>query len=374
MRSSHQEEEPHGFSTVVATPVFYDRPWNQSQTSNCNEMVSDANGTASSQRAFSLSHGHSPASSQTIQNLGFHCEEGFFTYQLPVHQLHPTKITEFPDNSSFPKLNGFCKDFSSNDDCQPHEKLYVRRIDTGRQTDGLQPLPGNLSENSWCDSHGGGRESFSMGFPTAYLSPSSPRLPFLSGSSDMDLHAMDLLVSARLGRSFCQTSFTGMVSLLGEDASSGFGHLPESIQGPFHHHLKMPSLASGAAEVRTVNSSWEHKPLQTEPTKPRFEQHSSFSPFKVRKEKMGDRIAALQQLVAPFGKTDTASVLMEAIGYIKFLLDQVEKLSLPYLRPSGNKRPRTMQEASNEERDEMGKRDLRSRGLCLVPLSRTSYI
>lgn len=186
-------------------------------------MVSDASG-------------HSPADSQTIQNLGFHCEEGFFTYQLPVHQLHPTKITEFSDNSSFPKLNGFCKDFSSNDDCQqPHERLYVRRrIDTGRQTDGLQPLPGNLSENSWCDSHGGGRESFGMGFPTAYLSHSSPRLPFLSGSSDMDL-----LASARLGRSFCQTSFTGMVSLLGEDASSGFGHLPESIQGPFHHHRKV---------------------------------------------------------------------------------------------------------------------------------------
>ncbi|KAJ8493606.1 hypothetical protein OPV22_015327 [Ensete ventricosum] len=368
MRSSHQEEERHGFSTVVTAPAFYDRQWNRSQTSNWNEMASDANGTVSSQRAFSLSHGHSPATSQTIHNLGFHGEDGF-TYQLPVHQLHPTTITEFPDTSSFPKLNGFCKDFSSNDECQPHEKLFVRRTDTGRQTDGLQPLPGNLSENSWCDSHGGGRESFSMSFPTAYLSHSSPRLPFLSGSSDMDL-----LASARLGRSFCQTSFTGMVSVLSEDASSGFGHLPESIHGPFHHHHKMPTLASGAAEARTVNSGWEHKPLQTAPTKPRFEQHSSFSPFKVRKEKMGDRIAALQQLVAPFGKTDTASVLMEAIGYIKFLLDQVEKLSLPYMRSSGNKRPRTMQQASNEERDDMGKRDLRSRGLCLVPLSRTSYI
>ncbi|RRT67177.1 hypothetical protein B296_00039504 [Ensete ventricosum] len=242
---------------------------------NWNEMASDANGTVSSQRAFSLSHGHSPATSQTIHNLGFDGEDGF-TYQLPVHQLHPTKITEFPDNSSFPKLNGFCKDFSSNDECQPHEKLFVRRTDTGRQTDGLQPLPGNLAENSWCDSHGGGRESFSMSFPTAYLSHSSPRLPFLSGSSDMDL-----LASARLGRSFCQTSFTGMVSVLSEDASSGFGHLPESIHGPFHHHHKMPTLASGAAEARTVNSGWEHKPLQTAPTKPRFEQHSSFSPFKV---------------------------------------------------------------------------------------------
>lgn len=60
--------------------------------------------------------------------------------------------------------------------------------------------------------------------------------------------------------------------------------------------LKMPSLASGAAEVRTVNSSWEHKPLQTEPTKPRFEQHSSFSPFKVYASS-SSRIVAVELVV-----------------------------------------------------------------------------
>uniref|UniRef100_A0A0V0GTI8 Putative ovule protein n=1 Tax=Solanum chacoense TaxID=4108 RepID=A0A0V0GTI8_SOLCH len=47
---------------------------------------------------------------------------------------------------------------------------------------------------------------------------------------------------------------------------------------------------------------------------------------------MGDRITALQQLVSPFGKTDTASVLSEAIEYIKFLHDQVNVLSTPYMK------------------------------------------
>ncbi|CAL9751798.1 unnamed protein product, partial [Musa acuminata subsp. burmannicoides] len=37
---------------------------------------------------------------------------------------------------------------------------------------------------------------------------------------------------------------------------------------------------------------------------------------KVRKQKLGERITALHQIVSPFGKTDTASVLLEAIGYI----------------------------------------------------------
>ncbi|KAL1331774.1 transcription factor bHLH112 isoform X2 [Arachis ipaensis] len=57
--------------------------------------------------------------------------------------------------------------------------------------------------------------------------------------------------------------------------------------------------------------------------RPRIETPPPLPTFKVRKEKLGDRVTALQQLVSPFGKTDTASVLHEAIEYIKFLHDQV---------------------------------------------------
>ncbi|KAG8067543.1 hypothetical protein GUJ93_ZPchr0005g15584 [Zizania palustris] len=58
---------------------------------------------------------------------------------------------------------------------------------------------------------------------------------------------------------------------------------------------------------------------------------SAQSTLKVRKERLGDRITALHQIVSPFGKTDTASVLQETIGYIRFLLSQIEALSYPYL-------------------------------------------
>ncbi|KAL4303361.1 hypothetical protein GQ457_10G020490 [Hibiscus cannabinus] len=82
---------------------------------------------------------------------------------------------------------------------------------------------------------------------------------------------------------------------------------------------------------------------------------------KVRKEKIGDRITALQQLVSPFGKTDTASVLHEAMGYIRFLHDQVQVLCSPYLQhpPNGG--------------EEAGK-GLKSRGLCLVPVACTLHV
>ncbi|XP_027357933.1 transcription factor bHLH68 [Abrus precatorius] len=123
------------------------------------------------------------------------------------------------------------------------------------------------------------------------------------------------------------------------------------------------------------------------------------STFKVRKEKLGDRITALHQLVSPFGKTDTASVLLEAIGYIRFLQSQIEALSLPYLSGgSGNTRqqhpvqgekncifPEDPGQLLNEnclKRKASGEQDpqeepkkcLRSRGLCLVPVSCTLQV
>ncbi|KAH9605526.1 hypothetical protein KSS87_023154 [Heliosperma pusillum] len=112
---------------------------------------------------------------------------------------------------------------------------------------------------------------------------------------------------------------------------------------------------------------------QSASKKQRFETRASCPPFKVRKEKLGDRIAALQQLVAPFGKTDTASVLSEAIGYIKFLQNQIETLSVPYMKlGSRNRSYNNLHRISDE--NEANKQDLRSRGLCLVPLTCMSYI
>ncbi|XP_022156797.1 transcription factor bHLH123 isoform X2 [Momordica charantia] len=107
--------------------------------------------------------------------------------------------------------------------------------------------------------------------------------------------------------------------------------------------------------------------------RPRNETPSPLPAFKVRKEKMGDRITALQQLVSPFGKTDTASVLSEAIEYIKFLHEQVSVLSTPYLKSGTAVQQQHQQQQSSEKskEGEGGKQDLRSRGLCLVPVSST---
>ncbi|XP_057967842.1 transcription factor bHLH68-like isoform X2 [Malania oleifera] len=116
--------------------------------------------------------------------------------------------------------------------------------------------------------------------------------------------------------------------------------------------------------------------------KARVQTSSAQPPLKVRKEKLGDRITALHQLVSPFGKTDTASVLLEAIGYIRFLQGQIEALSSPYL---GNARPqhsllndptglKRRVGAPNQEMQDEAPKELRSRGLCLVPVSCTYQV
>ncbi|XP_038993093.1 transcription factor bHLH111-like isoform X2 [Hibiscus syriacus] len=78
-----------------------------------------------------------------------------------------------------------------------------------------------------------------------------------------------------------------------------------------------------------------------------------------RSQKLSDKITTLQKLVSPYGKTDTASVLQEASIYIKLLQEQIQMLSSSY------KSPRAIHP------QEIGKKqqDLRSRGLCLVPIS-----
>ncbi|RWW68401.1 hypothetical protein BHE74_00024089 [Ensete ventricosum] len=81
------------------------------------------------------------------------------------------------------------------------------------------------------------------------------------------------------------------------------------------------------------------------------------------KDRMGERVAQLQQLVSPFGKSDTASVLSEATAYIKFLHDQIQVLCAPYLRKAVT--------GKMEGNDHYS---LRSHGLCLVPLSSTFQI
>ncbi|KAK1297465.1 hypothetical protein QJS10_CPB15g00144 [Acorus calamus] len=101
----------------------------------------------------------------------------------------------------------------------------------------------------------------------------------------------------------------------------------------------------------------------------------SSSKTQALKVKLGGRITVLQQIVSPFGKTDTASVLFEAVNYIKFLHEQIHLFSNPFMRAGANKdHINTWVGLERKDRTESKKLDLKSRGLCLVPISCTPEI
>ncbi|KAL0865445.1 hypothetical protein Bca101_044563 [Brassica carinata] len=93
-----------------------------------------------------------------------------------------------------------------------------------------------------------------------------------------------------------------------------------------------------------------------------IKRHTSDLSFNSKESKynVGERLSALQQIVSPFGKTDVASVLLDATHYIEFLNEQVKLLSAPYLQ--------TMSPATQVEMEQYS---LRNRGLCLVPMEST---
>ncbi|XVE99527.1 hypothetical protein REPUB_Repub03eG0206700 [Reevesia pubescens] len=87
-----------------------------------------------------------------------------------------------------------------------------------------------------------------------------------------------------------------------------------------------------------------------------------------RSQKLSDKITALQKLVSPYGKTDTASVLQEASLYIKLLQEQIQNLFQMLSSSYNSLRSIHPQEIGKKQQD------LRSRGLCLVPISFTQKV
>lgn len=315
-----------------------------------------------------------PESALIGQDLGFPWANsnitGGFTTQS-AQDLHLARIKgEFSD--SYQKFTEMLQITPSNlEELQLHPLIkneqgdnFLRNFSSGSHTNGIQ-FPGSVNYSCFRNDITPSRGNFSQILPTINVSNLNQSSKSMSSNTlDGNMQALDLFGSGRFvdNHAIYKESFSNF----------GLDHSQQSVHKPSNSQNKMPIFSSGITEAKRTSNSLEPK---VPPKRSRSESRTSCPPLKVRKEKLGDRVAALQQLVAPFGKTDTASVLMEAIGYIKFLQNQVETLSVPYMKSSRNKSSRTMMRGSlSEDGSEEPKRDLRSRGLCLVPLSCLSYV
>ncbi|RLM74640.1 hypothetical protein C2845_PM15G18720 [Panicum miliaceum] len=188
--------------------------------------------------------------------------------------------------------------------------------------------------------------------------------------------------------------YSGMGSGRPTESSFGVGSLPDagsfgdcgppaefmSSNSSRHEQGIRPGMGSsssgsGAASVATRRRSEER--VGGNAKKSKQEASRKASPPKAQaapKVKLGEKITALQQIVSPFGKTDTSSVLFETIKYIKFLHEQLRLFSEPYMTKSAHKGHVPF---GGEEKEKTGaghERGLRGRGLCLVPVSLTSQL
>ncbi|XP_065001655.1 transcription factor bHLH110-like [Musa acuminata AAA Group] len=148
--------------------------------------------------------------------------------------------------------------------------------------------------------------------------------------------------------------------LKGSDSSDTrkHGHDSSSTRGN--------GMVSGASEGKKKRSEESSETV----SKKSKHENSAASSLKLQapKVRLADKITALQQLVSPFGKTDTASVLLETINCIRVLQEQVQLLSDPFMKSSASKDHSSWGEMERKEKAE-AKLDLRSKGLCLVPIS-----
>jgi hypothetical protein len=356
---------------------------NNNNTSECMSLSSIHNHSLIQQQDFPLQWPHDQSSYQHHEGL-LKIKEELSSSTISDHQ---EGISKFTDMLNSPVITNYLK---INEHKDYTEKLLLKSMSSGFPINGDygSSLPSSSSSSSpSSQSH---RGNFSQIYPSVNISSLSESRKMSMDDMSNISRPFDINMQVFDGRLFEGNVLVPPFNAQ-EISSLGMsrGSLP-SFGLPFHHHLQqtLPHLSSSpthqmemfsnepqTSEGKRHNFLMATKAGENASKKPRVESRSSCPPFKVRKEKLGDRIAALQQLVSPFGKTDTASVLMEAIGYIKFLQSQIETLSVPYMRASRNRPGKASQLVSqSQEGDEEETRDLRSRGLCLVPLSCMTYV
>ncbi|TKY55851.1 dimerization protein [Spatholobus suberectus] len=364
-----QEESAHDQCITSATPPPDSKPFTTTSQSwipsNIYNGYNSGFLTESFTNSRELHHKHAMTDSlriSTRQAFGFH--NGKSLTQQPTSDLFPGRIKGEMFNTPTQAMEESCTLISV------HEPRYSPSFLSSLRVTGEEFFP---EENVFHVEE----PKFDGGMAL------SKRYNFGDVASISNLPTLDMtssLVSCSLGLNpkmlELHTNYSGSLQPcydtfgLNESISLSHSDMHGLENSPSNSSNKISTFTSVVALTKRPSNCSLPKESEAKAKKSR----PSCPPLKVRKEKLGDRIQTLQRLVAPFGKTSTASVLSEAIGYVHFLHQQIQTLSIPYMKSAQSKPSRMVLLDSNQVDSREFKPDLRSRGLCLVPLSYASCI
>ncbi|KVI04935.1 Myc-type, basic helix-loop-helix (bHLH) domain-containing protein [Cynara cardunculus var. scolymus] len=387
MESENFHQQHHQDHQPVLDSSCYGLSWSQNPI--LNSTSNDTNSRDLKQQLGSnmdFAPCHNTSSSPLVHVLGLPWNNSINVTSNPVENFMTHELRrlarikdEFSGSESYPKFSEMISSSptSSIEDLHlnpssgynNNQDLLLRTFSNGCQIKGGQLIdqfpddttPNNHFQN--CSNRISSRGTFSQILPTINISNLNQSPAAISSDSfDMNLPALDLFGSPRLNGNFSHPySFNPhQLGSFFKDTCLSYGL--DKMHQPNHRPVICPSKISSAFNTRTScteakrpasNYMDTNAPRATIPKKSKLEPRASCAPF----------------------KTDTASVLMEAIGYIKFLQNQVETLSVPYMK-STQKANRTSKQGVSVmiDENEEATKDLRSRGLCLVPLPCLSYV
>ncbi|XP_020190606.1 uncharacterized protein [Aegilops tauschii subsp. strangulata] len=291
--------------------------------------------------------------------------------------------TPYMSNGGAGNMHGFLQvghhDMSSRTDQQSHMNASSLMNDPSPNNLDLALQGHHHQQHQQADDHHRQQQLLSsLGAPELLLSPNSP---YGFQSSSLLRSLLEPMAKPAPAAGIQQYQYQQMGGQAGvreplhftNDAafwnpSAGFGMAmpaPAVSEQTSARAVKRPSPAPRGANLALKSvlegvgdsSSIVTKKANSEPAfkKPRTETPSSLPTFKVRKEKLGDRITALQQLVSPFGKVLSAPYLKR--GHHQHQVPQ-------YLKSSSVSPDKSCKDGGGEV-------SLKGRGLCLVPISST---
>eukprot|EP01018_Ginkgo_biloba_P008660 Gb_07584 [translate_table: standard] len=260
---------------------------------------------------------------------------------MPQYQLGNVK-EEFPMSNYSAAPNTYLQGFGS-DPYKSNELGFSNILESGSKSF-LKSI--NSSCHLGPSIIAGDQESYNISshglLPSAPSKQSGGVLTF--SSSCMSMPVLDFLASK-----------PDHMRLQQSQSTSSLNYLQDGKQKPH------------TAQNRTMG--YHDRPLESSSETKRSNNESTSDPIFKR-----PRLESNSTL--PTFKTDTASVLLEVIGYIKFLQEQIRALSMPYMTgcTSAAQGDQKGWGSSDKKDGTEPKQDLRSRGLCLVPLSSTLHV